>query len=207
MIKILKSADWSNLPGLQAQLKMTPPTRKSEIESIISKTNFQNSSVLLLIFEQNNCWKTILIRRASDHSPHSGQMALPGGRYETHDIHIQNTALRETFEEIGIPKEYIEILGELSPVFIPISNHKVVPFVGFLKQLPELVLDKNEVDEVFFIPINDLLNQENIKNEWMNIRNIQIKVPYYLIQNQVIWGATAMILSEFLELLSTSNSQ
>lgn len=204
MIEILKNSDWNKLPGLDAQLKMAPPTRKAEIQEIVSEKNYQPSSVLILLFEDENQWNTLLIKRATDNSPHSGQMALPGGRFEEKDISLKNTALRETFEEIGIPPEQIEIIGELSPIYIPVSKHKVVPFVGYVKKLPILILDKNEVDSVYIIAIKDLQNELFLKNDYLEIRNYRLKVPYYFIQNQIIWGATAMILSEFLEFLSHS---
>ena len=204
MLNRLKSADWTKLPGLDAQLLMAPPTRKEEVELIVKETKFQDSSVLILIFQENNEWFTLLIKRAIDGYSHSGQMAFPGGRFENSDINLEKTALRETHEEIGIPESMVQVLGKLSTMYIPVSGHRVIPYVGYMEKLPELVLDKVEVDSTFKIPIKDFQNPKSKKLDKLLPRNRDVDVPYYSIQNQVIWGATAMIIAEFLVFLDAN---
>jgi 8-oxo-dGTP pyrophosphatase MutT (NUDIX family) len=201
MLKNLKQANWKNLPGLDAQLLMAPPTRKTDVENYINETIYQESSVLILLFKYNQEWCTLLIKRATDGTLHSGQMALPGGRFEKSDITLDKTAVRETYEEIGIAERYIEIVGQLSPMYIPVSGHKVIPYVGFVENMPELQLNKSEVEKTFIVPIKDLQNKENIKIDKVKVRNGELKVPFYFVQNQIVWGATAMIFSEFLVFL------
>jgi len=191
----------NKLPGINAQLKMAPPVRLDELEKEINTNELRSSAVLLTLFQKEKEWFLILIKRSSDGGVHSNQMAFPGGKHEDTDANLQFTALRETEEEIGISRNNVSIIRQLSTMYIPISGFKVFPFVGILDDEPKINLNNDEVEDIFYIPIGDF-TEKNIKREKILVRGHQILTPYYYIQNQIIWGATAMIISEFIELIS-----
>jgi len=131
---------------------------------------------------------------------HAGQIAFPGGKREQEDDSLIRTALREAREEIGIDVKSVEILGELSAVYVQVSKFLIKPVLGWLEQMPELVADSAEVDEVIFISLEDLANQANrCDKEMVTMTGVQ-SVPGYDINGLFIWGATAMILSELADL-------
>ena len=201
MNDIIKRIKINKLPGISAQLKMAPPLRIKELEKEINTKELRSSAVLLTLFQTEKEWFLILIKRTSDGGVHSNQMAFPGGKYENTDASIQYTALRETEEEIGISKDKISVIKQLSKMYIPISGFKVFPFVGILKNEPQISLNNAEVEDIYYIPIKDF-SEKNSKSEKISVRGHQIFTPFYYIQNQIIWGATAMIISEFIELIS-----
>ncbi len=201
MIEILKRLDFKKLPGLEAQTKMAPPLRMKELYNTNDYKELRPSSILITLFLKNEKWHTLVIKRASDGSIHSGQIAFPGGKYEKTDKDFSYTALRETEEEIGIKAYNVHIIGKLSTMYIPVSGFKVYPFIGYLKKLPQLRPNKSEVTQIFSIPLDEFRKKENLKTDYIDVRGCKIKTPYYFIQKQIIWGATAMIISELIEFL------
>lgn len=195
--KDLKNELKKELPGLSAQQKMSP-----EIRLLSGNSKGLNAGVLILLYLSDRNIKLVLIQRSQYDGPHSGQISLPGGKYEESDKDLTQTALRESEEEIGIIESEIEILGLLSPLHIPVSNFFVQPVVGVYKSIPNFKPDSFEVDKIFEIKLNDLLNPENTSNKEFKFGSIQFYAPVYKPNNIVIWGATAMILSEFLEVVS-----
>ncbi|MFA6400137.1 MAG: CoA pyrophosphatase [Salinivirgaceae bacterium] len=155
------------------------------------------SAVLLLLFPKQGQLYFPIIRRPVYDGMHSGQMALPGGKQEEIDVTLEQTAVREACEEIGICSSDIRILGHLTELYIAVTNIHVLPVVALAIQEPSFVLDAREVDELFSIPLTDLLNPELKKKELWDLRGQQVEVPFYLLANHKVWGATAMILSEF----------
>ncbi len=146
----------------------------------------------------------MLIRRSSHKSDrHSGQISLPGGRFEELDLDLEDCALREAEEEIGIDRNVVKVLGALTDLYIPISNFSVTPIVSCTEEARSFSMQTDEVDEILSIPLTILLDPDVIKYKPMTIQNgMRIpKVPYYDLNGQVLWGATAMILSEFAELM------
>jgi len=188
------------LPGEVAQLKLEPLTRKA-FEFDPKNLNPKLSSVLILLFPENHKTKLTLIQRPQYDGVHSGQIAFPGGKKEDSDKSLLETALRETFEEIGVEPEKIKIIGKLSQLYIPPSNFLVEPFVGYTDIKPKFIADPVEVSEIIFVDLEELLNESSFQHKEIISRNLKIKVPCYFINEKIIWGATSMILSEFLEVI------
>ena len=190
------------LPGIHAQNKMAAKVRQLPLDV---PENVRQSAVLSLLYPQNESLNLLLIKRTEDGKPHSGQISFPGGRQDPDDKNLQETALRETFEEVGVPSGKIEVIGALSSLYIPVSNNNVHPFVGFAPHQPEYILSTDEVQYVLEVSLNDLFAEE--KKTIQDIRpssmpHLTIKAPAYRLDSKhLIWGATAMILAELEELL------
>jgi 8-oxo-dGTP pyrophosphatase MutT (NUDIX family) len=161
----------------------------------------QKSAVLLLLYPKGDHLFFPIIRRPVYDGVHSGQMALPGGKQEELDASLEQTAVRETCEEIGICSSNIQVLGRLTELYISVTNIQVLPVVAFTQSEPSFVLDTYEVDALFSIPLTDLLNPELKKKETWTLQGQEVEVPYYYLAHQKVWGATAMILSEFESLI------
>lgn len=131
---------------------------------------------------------------------HAGQIALPGGRIEKGETALE-TALRETYEEIGIPSGQITILGSLSELYVPVSKFLIHPFVGWLKQKPKFVINHNEVEKTVVFPLMRFSN--TFEEEELETVTGKLKVPCIHFNGEIIWGATAMILSEFYDILNS----
>lgn len=186
------------LPGWHSQKELMPKSRKRfELPDL---DRLHPASVLIALFPQNNEWFFPLIKRTEDGFSHSGQIALPGGRKEGNETDAE-TALREAKEEVNIDPDAVKILGTTSPLPIPVSMHLVQPFVGVLSSVPDFRPDPREVDDIFTVPINDL-TRTDIQYEQWEFKSGVASVPFFEIQGNQIWGATAMMLSEFRELLN-----
>jgi 8-oxo-dGTP pyrophosphatase MutT (NUDIX family) len=165
--------------------------------------NVRNAAVVVLLFQRNDTWYFILIRRkAIDGDVHSGQISFPGGRMEPSET-AEQAAAREAFEEIGCNQDDVRPLGRLTELHIPVSNHLVFPVVAHLQAYSEWIPQEREVDEILEIPLNTILTSEVMTLSTIRLpQGVVLKdVPSYLINGQVIWGATAMILREFSALL------
>lgn len=199
----LKTAERLQKPGQKSHLKLAPISR---IKNLLDLTpeNAVKSAVLLLLYPQNGNVFLPFIKRSVDNSVHSGQIAFPGGKYEESDINHYNTATREAFEETGILPQDVELLADLSPLFVPVSNYLIMPVVGIAKFRPQFVKNFKEVDEIFEISIKELLNLE-ISQKNIDVRGTSFDVPAFIYKEYTIWGATAMILSEFIDILKLEN--
>ena len=186
----LENALKNSLPGATAHEAMNPARDFSFNENII-----QRAAVLIILYKKDNSWTFPLIRRAEDEYVHSGQIALPGGRIEADETASQ-AARREAEEEIGLPDEGVNIIGELSPITIPVSGFLVYPFIAIIDFEPIWKPNPAEVDNVIPIPLSDLhdLNNKRIEPRVFNKKIVQIR--YFFLQEQKVWGATAMILNE-----------
>ena len=181
---------------------MTSRARISTEEYLQQNPNHRNSAVLMLLFPLNGTIYTALIRRPSYEGMHSGQLALPGGKKEESDETILHTAIRETEEEVGIKIPEENILGKLTPVYIPVSNFLVNPFVGKLNERPDWMPDKHEVESMLEFPLDYLFQHELKERRRISIgKNMFIDAPCYMIDRQVLWGATAMMFAELEALL------
>ena len=189
-----------SLPGVKAQLKMAPePIDKGPTRTLDPEPDARKSSVLILLFPNNeNDLELLLTLRSSD-IDHGGQISLPGGRSEENET-PQETALRETYEEVGINPSSVTLLGTLSSLYVSHSKNQVIPVVGYLDAMPDLKLDTREVEEAFTVEVESLAQKKNLMVEDWNLRRYTYKVPYWDVHRVPLWGATAMILSEFLEL-------
>lgn len=193
----LRSLLEGKLPGKEAQFKMAPESRPS----ISHDKNCRNAAVLLMFFKEENMLKTVFMRRNEYDGPHSGQISLPGGMRERSDSDLSITALRETEEETGVISSQIEIVGKLSPLYIPISRFCVHPYLGWFEGSPQFKPDKTEVQYLFYPEVREFSDPKNCKYGTINHRTGTIETPYYSIQNEIVWGATAMIMSEFTSLI------
>lgn len=188
------------LPGEKAQLLLEPSSRR-KYPPLLDTGTARQSSVLLLFFPDNDEPNLVFIQRNEYNGVHSGQVAFPGGGWEPDDLSLENTALRETREEIGIHPERITLVGRLTQLYIPPSNFLVHPFVAYMNEKPIFFPDPNEVCEVFAVKMDTLLHASTRQEREIKIRDFRLKVPCFYVNEKVIWGATSMILSELIEVL------
>lgn len=189
------------LPGRIAQELMAPKP--------INELRFQEDpnnparpgGVMILLYPENGEIYLPLTKRPVYTGAHSGQVSLPGGKVEKMDRDIVHTALRETEEEIGVDNESIEVIGQLSELFIIASNFKVYPTVGVLMERPNLFPDPREVTQVLTPSLTELRDLERRSTKTMHFPPYTIESPYFEVEGEVVWGATAMILSELVHLV------
>jgi len=201
-IDVLKKEIERELPGWEAQRRMISGRPEMDL-SAIAKRNPRQSSVLILLYPSNEEIFTRLILRTEYKGVHSGQVAFPGGTKEEYDTDLWQTALREAHEEVGVSSDKIQLVGQLSPVYIPPSNFWVQPYIGMSEEYLPAIIQKQEVQRSFDVNINMLLDPL-IKKEKIitrSVTEIGISTPYYNIEGYTVWGATAMMLSEFEELV------
>lgn len=189
------------LPGTTAQFLMAPDPK--HYYDRISE-DYREASVLVLLYPIEGELHLAYIERSSGgaNDKHAGQISFPGGKLELSDKSLLDCALREANEEVGIQKENLHILGQLSKVFVFVSNFMVYPFVGYCESRPDFITDNIEVEQLLEIPLDYLLDRKNRKSKDLHIRSYLLKdVPYYDLNNHVLWGATAMMTSELLYLI------
>lgn len=196
----IKSALEGKLRGIESHQKMMPPNRKLKAVEA-DKKRLKPSSVLLLLFEEDQLLKICLIKRPVTMKHHAGQVAFPGGRIEPGETALE-TALRETWEEIGITHYQIEVLGQLSELFVDVSGFLIRPFVGWLKSAPAFKINKAEVDKIILFPLIEFRNM--LEETELDTATGKLTVPCFNFEGDIIWGATAMILSEFYDALDES---
>lgn len=195
------------LPGMDAQYALVPPNRlRPDLALVKLENNPRLAGVLALFYPIDNTPHLVLMKRNTYPGVHSGQISLPGGQIEPHDANIVATALRETFEEIGVAKQHIEVVGQLTELYIPPSNYLVQPVIGFARSRPDFVPDTKEVNRILEIPFGVFAMPENLKDTLVDARGITLRVPAFTVDGEIIWGATAMILSELLALLRLPDS-
>jgi 8-oxo-dGTP pyrophosphatase MutT (NUDIX family) len=190
-----------NLPGRSAQELMAPNVRFNG-HQFPDPVNSKQSGVLILLFpDMQKEWTTVFIER-TPYGPHGGQISLPGGKMEDTDADLSETALREANEEIGVKREEINILGGLTPLYVPHSNFKISPFVGYTCKKPALFKNDSEVNSIISLRLNDLFDQRNKGINRFYRTGFSVEAPVYKTGDHLIWGATAMIMSELEVILS-----
>lgn len=188
-------------PGRAAQIRMVPEPRRGDIPPPPPEHPAREAGALILLYRSDGDLKFVLTRRTDTVALHKGQVSLPGGGREGSET-LESTARRETSEELGIDPEQIEILGgPLTPLFIPVSGFWLTPFVGYWPNSPVFVPEPGEVEELICAPVGSLLDERLIQRETWEIRGERVRVPFFSIQGHKVWGATAMILSEFAAIL------
>lgn len=198
-IDFLKTQFAKPLPGETAQMLMSPMGRKPLSQYLNTAIDYRLGSVLTHIFPIDDHPHLLFIKRSDDGKTHGGQIAFPGGKKDETDLSLEQTALREAFEEVGLEQKELTVIGQLSPLYIPVSKFMVQPFTSFGTTIPELILSVNEVQSTHAIRIADFTRPETVQAKKIKTFEGIIKdAPCYVINNQVIWGATAMMLSELL---------
>lgn len=197
----VRSAMQQPLPGWPAQLRMAPPGRAEVAAPDIAP---REAGVLLLLYPHRERLHFVLTRRTDRLGHHSGQIALPGGRREPCDADFVATALREAREELGIALDAIELLGRLTALYVPPSNFVVHPSVAYVPARPDFHPNVDEVAEVIEVPLRDLLDPARRGAEprpLVSLGGVLKMTPHYRFGEYKVWGATAMVLSEFEALL------
>tara|TARA_B100000029_G_scaffold159293_1_gene154955 strand:- start:431 stop:1069 length:639 start_codon:yes stop_codon:yes gene_type:complete len=192
------------LPGNEAHLTTRIKT-KSEVTFSNTEETAIPAAVLILLFPFEDEIQFFLTKRTEDVEHHKGQISLPGGIREDKES-LNETALRETKEEVGIDPTEIIISGSLTPFFIPVTGYIVHPFIGWCKEKPSTKVHDVEVNQLFSVSINQLMDKKNLQTEEWNIRGYDAIVPYYNFGECKVWGATAAILSEFKSILQDISS-
>ncbi|MBD3907174.1 CoA pyrophosphatase [Chryseobacterium sp. Ch-15] len=199
LLRKIKNAE---LAGDNAHGIFSPPSRPVFTYDQVLEKNPKFAAVNIVLYLKDNEWHfPLIVRSTNERDRHSGQISLPGGKREELDKDFAETAIRETSEEIGIEKHYVRIIRELSPIYIPPSNFYVYPFISYTKKNPEFILQQSEAVEVIEFPITSFLNLPD-SPEIMALPGAGgHEVPVINFNGYIIWGATAMILSEFSQLI------
>ena len=194
LLRKIKSIE---LPGEHAHGIFSPPYRPVFTYDEVLAKNPKFAAVNIVLYLKDNEWYFPF----NEHDRHSGQISLPGGKREEMDRDFAETAIRETSEEIGIDKHYVRIIREMSPIYIPPSNFYVYPYISYTRKNPAFILQQSEAVEVIEFPITSFLSLSDTP-EIMALPSAGGKeVPVINFNGYIIWGATAMILSEFSQLL------
>lgn len=204
-IEQIKEKLKGDLPGISAHQLMAPYQRKSARDVVEKKTDYRQASTLMLLYPKNEIWYFALMLRPDYDGVHGGQVSFPGGKLEAGETPEQ-AALRECEEEIGIDQSKINLLGTLTEVYIPPSNIVVYPFVGYIDYEPIFYPDSTEVEEVVEVPLQDVFNDDLVKQKKVEVARysdnpFSLEVPYFEFSYQTVWGATALMIAEFRELL------
>ncbi len=201
----IRAALSNPLPGIAAQIKLAPLYRVESLQST-PPSDARPAGVLLLLYPHHGEWHFPLMKRVEDGLTHSGQISLPGGSQEAGET-LRETALREACEEIGAACTEVDVIGQLSTLYIPPSNFLVTPTVGHVDRRPDFRCDPREVAELIEVPLTALFDPAMVKREPWSLRGMTVEVPFYQIGPHKVWGATAMILSEFSMILAEAGAE
>lgn len=192
------------LIGENAHALLSPPYRLKLADKNRDKRKTAPKAGVMALFypDIDNETKLVFILRKTYKGVHSAQVGFPGGKVELEDENLMETALRETEEEVGVAREKIEVLKTLSPIYIPPSNFMVHPFLGISKEILKFTKQESEVEAILEVSLDDFLNDINVINTKVPTSyNVEVEVPAFELNGFVIWGATAMMLSEIKVLL------
>ena len=212
LIERLQKRLAGELPGIKSWERMAVKSQNGqsiESESLQKYSDWltkeklsvmKKAAVLIGLFQKDSEWYFPLIKRPMHEKNHPGQIALPGGAMEQ-DETLETTAIREAFEEVGITPNDVEIIGEMTPLPVPVSNYVISPFVGIINKEPKWKINKDEVEELIILKLDDLISADNGYSEDWNLRGNQVKVPIFKLMDKTIWGATATVLCELIDLI------
>lgn len=188
----------TELPGEVAHAHLMPVNRPFSSALKESALDYRRSAVAIVVYEAEGELMSILIQRPEYDGVHSRQIAFPGGKMDASDPDLEFTAKRECMEEIAIPIHHLQLVGALTDIYIPVSKFIVSPFIFHVAELPELIPDAREVAGILPFPLKELMVPNAIRTTSIQFNTgfTQKNVPYFDIQNQIVWGATGMILSE-----------
>jgi 8-oxo-dGTP pyrophosphatase MutT (NUDIX family) len=195
------------LPGQRAHDEVMSYHRPTVAEARAKQPSPKESAVMMLLFERSENWHTLLIERPGNQGTHSGQLAFPGGRIELDETPLM-AALRETEEEVGIASQHIEILGELSELYIPPSHFVVKPYVGLWQSTGPLRTNPDEVVRTLEVSLDYLRHPNSLQRHQVQMSglNTPLEVPGFALEDKVLWGATAMMIQEFRVLLAAATA-
>ena len=200
-LKYIPKITKETLPASSAHLKMAPVERLEALKALNPiDLKPKKAAVMMLFYPKNKETHLVLIVRNTYPGVHSSQIAFPGGKVELEDENLAHTALRETEEEIGVDRNKIEVIRSFSEVYIPPSNFLVSPYLGICQSTLDFEMQLDEVAGIIELPLTDFLNDKNVvmrklKTSYAN----EIDVPAFLVQEHVVWGATAMMMNELKE--------
>jgi 8-oxo-dGTP pyrophosphatase MutT (NUDIX family) len=187
-------------PGLPAQLRMAPDNRRHERTYQEVGDSCLKAGVLILLYPVKGRLYIAFTLRSTRVAHHQAQISFPGGSNDAGESLVE-TALREAQEELNVAPDSLRILGELTPLYVPPSNYCIYPFVAATDHRPDFQAAPDEVAEVIEVPLDHLLDPRNMQREHWTLHGLGVEVPFYLYGAHKIWGATAMILAELLELI------
>ena len=192
-----------SLPGAFAHDTFAPYRKAFENQAASVR---KKAAVGVHIYPHEGNWQFILIERSAYDGKHSSQMAFPGGKPESSDLHLEHTARRESEEELGIPSHLGENIAALSLVWIPVSSFEVSPFVFLHDERPHITKDDREVAQFYEVKLMDILLDESISKTSIQV-NEQVRmtdIPCFVLNEKIVWGATALILAEIKYMLQSS---
>ena len=195
-IDIVRKALEQPRPGLKAQMRMSPRPRARVMNSAPARAG----GVLLLLYPIDGRLHLVLTRRTEHLPSHQGQISLPGGAQEAGES-FEETALREVHEELNVDPAGVQVLGRLTPLYIAPSNYCIRPVVGYTPARPAFCPNPCEVAEVLEVSLAKLLDPSVVHEEDWRLRGVTVRVPFFAVNEHKVWGATAMVLAEFVELL------
>jgi 8-oxo-dGTP pyrophosphatase MutT (NUDIX family) len=189
------------LPGLEAQLRMAPRPRPGWDPTSLPE-GLRDAAGLVLVYPRDGELYVLLTLRGSALRHHTGQVSLPGGRVDAGES-IEEAALREADEEVGLPPGAVELLGRLTPLHVPVSGHLLHPVVGLATERPAFRVAEAEVERLIEAPLAHLRRPDQVGWEQREREpTVLIDVPYFDVEGARVWGATAMILAEFLAVMT-----
>jgi len=197
---IIENALKRDLPGVKSHRKMLPSGREVPATDI-NDPDVISSGILVVIFPEGNELYTCLIKRQPNLKHHPGQIGFPGGKMEQSDDNPRAAALRETSEEIGIQPDKALTIGALSPLYVQVSGFLIYPFVAWIPSKPKFLINPEEVDKILLFPLLDYLNNRKTTQIILETATGPLRAPSIFFKGETIWGATAMILTEFLDIL------
>ncbi|QDO94338.1 CoA pyrophosphatase [Formosa sediminum] len=203
-IKLRSKIENIPLPAEASQFKMSPPFRTQLLEMDKIKMKTARKAAVMALFYPDTLQQTslVLILRNTYKGVHSAQIGFPGGKVEPEDDSLKAAAIRETFEEVGVPEENIEVWRKITDIYIPPSHFIVQPFIGIAEKTPVFLKQDTEVDAIIEVPLVEFLSDTNVVTKRVTTSYAQeIDVPAFIFQGHVVWGATAMMLSEVKDIL------
>lgn len=201
LIDKLKTRMSQPLPGVSAQNKMMAKRSNGEAISFIHKGPPRRGGVALLLYPEKGSWYFPLMKRSDYGGIHSGQISLPGGKMESTDQDLIDTALRETREEMGLTISHQQVIGSLTELYIVASHFNILPVIAILDDKPVIIADQREVQQIIIASVDDLLLPHATKEKNILVRGHELYAPYFDIGSEMVWGATAMILNEFITIV------
>lgn len=191
------------LPGASSHAKMNARAVSGQRIKFRNNGEARRGAVLILFYEQCDNIYFILTQRPNYSGAHGGQVSFPGGKQEQDDLNLEETALREAEEEIGIDRRDVRVIGSLSEYYVGASNHLVMPVIGYAQGVPNFTPDSYEVAEILPVLLKDLIDESRLKSTVLEVgeNKFQLDAPYFDLNDKIVWGATAGMLNELKDLL------